>query len=162
MTTTTTTNGKHAPAEPDVAPPALDADGAGALDHAARVQSMMDNAPTNMMFADKDLVVRYMNPASLRTLRSIEQHLPCRADDVVGSNIDIFHKNPVHQRTILADPDSYLPMTSQIQVGPEILELLVSKITDADGEHIGAMASWQVITEKVAAERFTPAPSSAG
>ncbi|MDQ2650680.1 MAG: methyl-accepting chemotaxis protein [Actinomycetota bacterium] len=154
MTTTTTTNGKHAPLEPSDSAAVTADDADDALAHAARVQSMMDNAPTNMMFADKDLVVRYMNPASLRTLRSIEQHLPCTADEVVGSNIDIFHKNPVHQRTILADPDSYLPMTSQIRVGPEILELLVSKITDADGEHIGAMASWQVITEKVAAEQF--------
>jgi methyl-accepting chemotaxis protein len=118
----------------------------------ARVQSMMENAPTNMMFADKDLVVRYMNPASLETLRSIEEHLPCTADEVVGSNIDIFHKNPVHQRAILADPAKHLPMRSQIQVGPEILDLLVSPITDANGDHIGAMASWEVITQKLAAE----------
>jgi methyl-accepting chemotaxis protein len=121
----------------------------------ARVQSMMDNAPTNMMFADRDLVVQYMNPASLETLRSIEQHLPCKADEVVGSNIDIFHKNPVHQRTVLGDPKQYLPLTSQIQVGPETLELLVSPITDAEGRHIGAMASWQVITERLRLERET-------
>ena len=126
------------------------------LEHeVARVQSMMENAPTNMMFADKDLVVQYMNPASLRTLRSIEEHLPCRADEVVGSNIDIFHKNPVHQRTLLADPAKYLPIQSQIQVGPETLDLLVSPITDGNGNHIGAMASWQVITEKLRLERET-------
>jgi methyl-accepting chemotaxis protein len=118
----------------------------------ARVQSMMENAPTNMMFADKDLVVRYMNPASLETLRSIEEHLPCKADEVVGSTIDIFHKDPVHQRTILGDPAKHLPMRSQIKVGPEYLDLLVSPITDVDGKHIGAMASWEVITDKLAAE----------
>ena len=121
----------------------------------ARILSMMENAPTNMMFADKDLVVRYMNPASLETLRSIEEHLPCRADEVVGSNIDIFHKNPVHQRTILGDPAKHLPLRSQIQVGPETLDLLVSPITDANGDHIGAMASWEVITERLRLERET-------
>ncbi|HET7488089.1 MAG TPA: methyl-accepting chemotaxis protein, partial [Acidimicrobiales bacterium] len=118
----------------------------------ARVQSMMENAPTNMMFADRDLVLRYMNPASLNTLRGIEQYLPCKADEIVGKNIDIFHKNPVHQRTILGDPDKYLPMRSQIKVGPETLDLLVSPIKDGQGNTIGAMASWEVITEKLATE----------
>jgi methyl-accepting chemotaxis protein len=119
----------------------------------ARVRSMMENAPTNMMFADKDLVLQYMNPASFATLKSIEEHLPCKVDDIVGNSIDIFHKNPVHQRTILGDPKQFLPMRSQIQVGPEVLDLLVSPITDANGEHIGAMASWEVITEKLRIER---------
>jgi methyl-accepting chemotaxis protein len=119
----------------------------------ARVRSMMENAPTNMMFADPDLVLRYMNPASFDTLKSIEEHLPCKVEDIVGNSIDIFHKNPVHQRTILGDPKQYLPMRSQIQVGPEVLDLLVSPITDANGEHIGAMASWEVITEKLRIER---------
>jgi len=118
----------------------------------ARVRSMMENAPTNMMFADKDLVLRYMNPASTQTLRSLEQHLPCTVDEIIGQNIDIFHKNPVHQRTILGDPSKYLPVRSNIRVGPETLDLLVSPITDANGEYIGAMASWEVITEKLAAE----------
>jgi methyl-accepting chemotaxis protein/putative methionine-R-sulfoxide reductase with GAF domain len=121
----------------------------------ARVMSMMENAPTNMMFADKDLVLQYMNPKSLETLRSLEAHLPCKADEIVGRSIDIFHKNPVHQQAILKDPAKYLPVRSNIQVGPEVLDLLVSPITDANGEHIGAMASWEVITERLRLERET-------
>jgi methyl-accepting chemotaxis protein len=119
----------------------------------ARIQSMMENAPTNMMFADKDLVLRYMNPASLETLRSLEEHLPCKADAIVGQSIDIFHANPAHQRHMLGKPEEYLPHRAEIQVGPETLDLLVSPITDADGKHIGAMASWEVITDKLRLER---------
>jgi methyl-accepting chemotaxis protein len=150
---TVTSNGRDAapastaPADTDPAP----AEGGHEID-TGMFASMMENAPTNMMFADLDLVVRYMNPASLRTLRSIEQHLPVRADEVVGSNIDIFHKHPAHQRNILGNPDDHLPLTSKIQVGPETLELLVSPIHDASGTYIGAMASWQVITQQLAAE----------
>jgi len=121
----------------------------------ARITSMMENAPTNMMFADKNLVLQYMNPKSLETLKSIEDFLPCKADEILGRNIDIFHKDPVHQRTILADPDTYLPVRSNIQVGPETLDLLVSPIRDAGGSYIGAMASWEVITEKLRLERET-------
>jgi methyl-accepting chemotaxis protein len=105
----------------------------------ARVQSMMENAPTNMMFVDTDLVLRYMNPASTDTLKSLQAHLPIPAEDMIGQSIDLFHKNPEHQRRILGDPAN-LPWRAQIRLGPETLDLLASAIYDADGNHIGAMA----------------------
>ena len=118
----------------------------------AVVRSMVDNAPTNMMFADRDMIIRYMNPASLATLRTLEAHLPVRADQVVGSCLDIFHKNPSHQRGILAER-SNMPRRASIQLGPETLDLLVTAITDHDGQYIGAMATWEVITERVRLEQ---------
>jgi methyl-accepting chemotaxis protein len=117
----------------------------------ARVQSMMENSPTNMMFADRDFVIRYMNPTSLETLRTLEEHLPVKADDVVGSSLDIFHKSPAYQRGILAD-EGQLPRRANIKVGPETLDLLVSAIRDKDGNYIGAMATWEVITDRLRLE----------
>jgi methyl-accepting chemotaxis protein len=118
----------------------------------SRVQSMMDKAPTNMMFANRDLIIEYMNPASLATMKRLEAYLPVQANQVVGSSLDIFHKNPSYQRRLLAD-DSQLPRRANIQVGPEILDLLVSPIHDHTGEFVGAMATWDVVTDKVNAER---------
>ena len=117
----------------------------------ARVTSMMENSPTNMMFADRDFVITYMNPASLNTLRGLEDHLPVKADRIVGSSLDVFHKRPSYQREILAD-DANLPRRADIRVGPETLDLLVSPIRNQDGEYIGAMATWEVITERLALE----------
>ncbi len=113
-----------------------------------RITSMVENSPTNMMFADRDFVIRYVNPASLATLTALEEHLPVKASEVVGSSLDIFHKDPGHQHEILSDP-SHLPVRRNIQVGPETLDLLVSAITDKDGDYIGAMATWDVITERL-------------
>ena len=118
----------------------------------ARVTSMMENSPTNMMFADRDFVITYMNPASLETLTRLEQHLPVKAADVVGSSLDIFHKTPAYQRGILVD-DANLPRRANIHVGPEVLDLLVSAIRDESGAYIGAMATWEVITDRLEAER---------
>ena len=112
-----------------------------------RTTSMMENSPTNVIYADRDLVVRYLNPASMATLKQLEHLLPCKADEIVGQSIDIFHKSPEHQRKLLADPNR-LPVRTNIQLGPETLDLLVSAIYDHEGEHIGAMATWEVITEK--------------
>ncbi|MDP3714543.1 MAG: methyl-accepting chemotaxis protein [Mycobacteriales bacterium] len=114
----------------------------------ARVSSMMENSPTNMMFADRDFVIRYMNPTSLETLRTLQEHLPVPVDEIVGSSLDIFHKTPAYQRGILSD-DKNLPRRANIQVGPEVLDLLVSPISDKDGNYIGAMATWEVITQKL-------------
>jgi len=118
----------------------------------ARVQSMMENSPINVMYADRDLVIRYMNPASKRQLRDLQQYLPVPVDSVIGQSVDVFHKNPAHQRTVLADPKN-LPRRTTIQVGPESLDLLVSAIYDSSGGYLGAMVTWELITKKLEAER---------
>ncbi|MBC8284649.1 MAG: hypothetical protein H8E32_12605 [Nitrospinae bacterium] len=112
----------------------------------AQVMSMMENSPTNVIFADKDFNVQYMNPISNKTLKSLEQYLPVRADDILGKSIDIFHQNPALQRKILSDPRN-LPHQATIQLGPEKLDLLVSAIYDDDKNYLGPMVSWSVVTE---------------
>src|SRR5205823_5261344 len=88
---------------------------------------------------------------SLNTLRTLQEHLPVPVDQLVGSNLDIFHKDPSYQRGILAS-ESNLPRRANIKVGPETLDLLVTAIRDKDGNHIGAMATWEVITDKLRLE----------
>jgi methyl-accepting chemotaxis protein len=118
----------------------------------ARVQSMMENMPINAICADRDLKIQYMNPASLKTLKTLEQYLPVKADLIVGQSVDIFHKNPAHQQRILSDPKN-LPHRAQITLGPETLALLVSAIYDQNGNYLGPMVTWEVITQKLAAEQ---------
>ena len=110
----------------------------------ARVMQMMENAPSNIVFADRELIIQYMNPASLKTLKSLEQYLPVKPEAMIGQSIDIFHKNPEHQRRILADPNN-LPHTAEIQVGPETLSLLVSAIYDQNNNYLGPMLTWEVV-----------------
>lgn len=115
---------------------------------AARVQSMMEQAPTNVMFADREFKIQYMNPASVNTLKRLENLLPVKVDQILGQSIDIFHSNPAHQRKMLSDPNR-LPHRAEIQVGPETLDLLVSPIYDHNKNYLGAMVTWEVITEKL-------------
>ena len=109
--------------------------------------SMLDRAPTNIMYCGTDLVIRYVNQNAYETLERLEQHLPILASEVVGSKIDVFHKNPAHQQRILKD-DRKLPLTTQIQLGPEHLELNLSAIYDDNRTYIGVMVAWSVETEK--------------
>lgn len=118
----------------------------------SKVTSMMKNSPSNVMFADLDLRLSYMNPSSLKTLKTIEEHLPKPADQLLGNSIDIFHKNPESIRKILENPRN-LPHTAQIQVGPEVLDLLVSPIYDSLNNYCGPMVTWRLITKELELER---------
>ncbi len=114
----------------------------------ARLKSLLENAPVNLMMCDKDLIVTYVNPASLSTLKAIEHNLPIPADKVLGSCIDIFHKEPAVQRRILADPNN-LPHRAKIRIGEDTADLLASAVFDNNGDYIGPMVSWSIITDKI-------------
>ncbi|BBO31197.1 methyl-accepting chemotaxis protein [Lacipirellula parvula] len=114
-------------------------------------RAMAENSPINILLADRDLKIIYANPASLKTLKTIEKYLPVRAEEVVGQSVDVFHKQPEHQRRILST-DRNLPHRAVIAIGPEKADLLVSPIYDEAGEYLGPMVTWEVVTEKLAME----------
>jgi methyl-accepting chemotaxis protein len=112
---------------------------------------MLHSVPLNVMYADLEGTIQYLNEASLRTFRRLEQYLPVRADEIVGKSMDIFHKNPSHQRRMLADPRC-LPHEATFSLGPEKLKLLAVAIYDQRGTHVGSMATWDIVTERLAIE----------
>lgn len=118
----------------------------------ARITRMIENAPINMMYTDLDLKIQYMNPASEKMMKRLEQYLPVKADQMIGQSIDIFHKHPERQRRMLADPKN-LPHQATIMVGPESVNLLVSAILDHRGTYLGPMLTWEIVTERVEAQK---------
>ena len=117
-----------------------------------RIKQMVENAPINLLYADLDLKVQYMNRKAEDTLKRLEGHLPIKVAQMIGHSIDVFHKAPEHQRRILADPRN-LPRKATINVGPELFELTISAMLDHNGKYIGPMITWEVVTDKVEAEK---------
>ena len=117
-----------------------------------RISQMIANAPISVMYADRDMKIRYLNPASVKLLKRIQQYLPVKAEDMVGQSIDIFHRAPEHQRRILSDPKN-LPHRALIHIGPEVAELNVNAIVDEGGAYLGPMLTWDIVTEKLETER---------
>jgi len=121
----------------------------------AKMLQMLDQMPINVMLADKDTFeITYINQTSIDTLQPLASLLPVPPDQLLGQCIDIFHKNPAHQRNMLANPGN-LPHNAKIQLGDEILDLLVSPLTDTQGNYIGPMLSWSVVTAMVKKEEET-------
>jgi methyl-accepting chemotaxis protein len=128
---------------------AVHANAADALTEA--YQAMLENAPINILYCDLDLVIRYMNPASAKTLKTLEHLLPVKVEQIVGNSVDIFHKNPAHQQKMLST-DKNLPHRATITLGAEKLDLNVSAVYGTSGDWIGCMVSWAVITKQLELE----------
>ncbi|GFZ89641.1 hypothetical protein GCM10011497_18970 [Elstera cyanobacteriorum] len=104
-----------------------------------------------VMIADKDLNIVYVNPSVIALLRAAEtdlqRELPrFRVDTLVGSNIDIFHKNPHHQRNILAALKT--PHKATIKVADYQFDLLVTPLLE-DGQSIGFVVEWANAKERL-------------
>ncbi len=116
-----------------------------------KITAVVENLPINVMLADRNLQIQYVNPATRKSLKSLQDFIPVRAENLVGENIDVFHKDPKMQRQLLDNP-SNLPIQTLIKVGNETIDLMVSAVRDNAGEYLGPMAAWTIVTGKIAME----------
>ena len=117
---------------------------------AAICHTVIETLPINIMVCDKEtFIVTHANQTSLKTLKKLEHLIPIKADELIGTCIDVFHKNPEHQRTLLAAPAN-LPFETTISLGEEYLDLLVQ---DLDSQNF--LLTWSLATDKVKTERET-------
>lgn len=111
----------------------------------------IDLLSTRVMIADVDLNITYMNPAVAAFLSEAEAELKSELPrfsvaTLIGSNIDIFHKNPAHQRKMLAALDK--PHNATIKVGSRLFDLKVSPLTER-GQKIGFVVEWADAKERL-------------
>jgi methyl-accepting chemotaxis protein-1 (serine sensor receptor) len=122
----------------------------------ARTQEALKVTATNVMIADTDYNIRYVNDSLGRMLveaeADIQKQLPAfSAKGVIGTNIDGFHKNPAHQRSMLAALRS--THTAQLHIGGRSFTLIVNPIMDKSGANrIGTVVEWKDRTLELAAQ----------
>ncbi len=123
---------------------------------AARTQSGLDNATTNVMVADTENRIVYCNRAVLALLRNaandIRKDLPrFDPDALIGRSVDEFHKNPAHQRGMLAGLNG--THRSRITVGGRTFELIVNPAVNARGTRVGTVVEWADMTDQLRLEK---------
>jgi methyl-accepting chemotaxis protein len=116
----------------------------------ARVATL-DALRTKVMIADPELNITYLNPAVMAMMQTAEadlrRELPrFSVATLVGSNIDIFHRNPAHQRRMLAKLDA--PHATTIRVGEWSFDLLVTPLLD-EGKPAGFSVEWTDAKERL-------------
>ncbi len=104
-----------------------------------------DLLSANVMIADTDLPITYMNRAVIGLLKEaesdIQKDLPrFSVATLIGSNIDVFHKNPAHQRQMLANLNATHRAT--IRVGGRSFDLVATPLKTKDGKRVGTVVEW--------------------
>ncbi|WP_238231872.1 MULTISPECIES: methyl-accepting chemotaxis protein [Methylobacterium] len=108
----------------------------------------MDFLPVNVLLLDPITAeITYANRYSVQTLQGLREHLPATVDPMamVGSSMDVFHKNPAHQRAIVGNPDR-LPWRTKIRLGPKTLDLHVTAVRSTSGDYLAALLTWADVT----------------
>jgi methyl-accepting chemotaxis protein-1 (serine sensor receptor) len=133
-------------------------------DENLRVRKALDGASTNVMIADTNLDIVYMNEAVLAMLGQAESDI--RKDlpnfdtrQLMGKNIDTFHKDPSHQRSMLAKLDK--TYRTQISVGGRIFSLIANPVFNDSGERLGSVVEWADRTKEIAIENEVKAANAA-
>ncbi|HUB51491.1 MAG TPA: methyl-accepting chemotaxis protein [Terracidiphilus sp.] len=112
----------------------------------------LDALPVNAMFCDQDLILRYINRASRKTLGELEEYTRVSPNEIVGKSIHIFHKSKEHIDKILGHTQGRgkheLPHKATIELGPVKLDLQIDAMTDETGAHIGAVVVWGISTQQ--------------
>lgn len=118
---------------------------------ALRLRGAIDNVQTAIMMVDRDFVVTYVNQTTRDMLTKNADHFRkiwpnFSPEAIIGTCIDTFHKNPAHQRQMLADPKR-LPHRAEITVGPLRFSLVVGASYDRAGTYVGNVLEWADVTE---------------
>lgn len=105
----------------------------------------LDLLDQNIMVADADLNIIYMNQAVVDFLREYEARIQTslpnfNVNNLIGQNIDGFHKNPSHQRKMLDALSE--PYETSIIVGGVMFGLIAKPLKDGKGQRIGTSVVW--------------------
>ncbi|MGB0064129.1 MAG: methyl-accepting chemotaxis protein, partial [Terracidiphilus sp.] len=115
-------------------------------------QQALDALPANIMFCDRDLILRYMNKSSRKTLLTLQQHLPLPVDQLIGKSIHVMHRDPARIDKILGARECgekhKLPHKSTIELGPVKLDQEIEPMVNEQGEHIGSVLLWGISTQQ--------------
>ena len=125
-------------------------------DENLRIKNALDNVSGNVMIANNEREIVYMNVAVKEMLTGAESELRkvlpnFDARKLQGALIDVFHKNPAHQTQMLANLRS--TYRTEIKVGSLTFGLIASPIVNEKGERLGTVVEWRNRTTEVAVEQ---------
>ena len=115
-----------------------------------KMRRVVECVSSAVMLVDSDLIITYLNESSrtlfTKNLDDFRKAWPnFDPDGLVGVCIDMFHRNPAHQRRLLSNP-SNLPFNTDIPVGALKISLSVNATYDTQGRPDGFVLEWADVT----------------
>lgn len=119
------------------------------------IKQALDVSATGIMITDDDFNIVYLNHAIESLLGGYEAKLRkvlpnFNVKTLKGTNIDTFHKNPSHQRSLLSGLRS--SFKTELELSGLTFKLSATPIRDEHGVFLGAVVEWVDRTNEVAIE----------
>ena len=120
-----------------------------------RIKTALDVVRSNVMLSDDQYNIIYMNDSLHQMLRESEAELRkvlpgFDSSKIIGANIDVFHKNPAHQRGLLDKLTG--TYETRITVGSQKFKLVATAVMGKDGKRAGTVVEWRNETVERAIE----------
>jgi methyl-accepting chemotaxis protein len=121
-----------------------------------RIIQGLENVQSSVLIANANLEIIFVNSAAKKLFtkaeKDINKEIPnFKADKLLGSNIDIFHKQPAYQQGVLKNLDESI--SSELELAGRSLHVIAKPVISANGERIGYVAEWQDRTQEKQVER---------
>ena len=125
-------------------------------DEMKQIKVALDNVSSSVMMADNDNVIMYMNNAVTDLMKNAESDIKKDLPDfdaasLIGTCIDVFHKNPAHQQQLLKNMTA--AYSAEINVGGRIFKLTANPVVNEQGQRLGTAVEWIDRTNEVAVEK---------
>jgi methyl-accepting chemotaxis protein len=125
-------------------------------DENARIRQALDASSTSTMIADANFNIIYTNDSLSEMMSKAENDLrehmgQFDASALLGANMDVFHKNPAHQRQLLESLSS--TYSNQVQAGERYFNIVANPIQNEQGERLGTVVEWTDRTAEVGIEK---------
>jgi PAS domain S-box-containing protein len=118
-----------------------------------RIRLALDNVSSGVMIADNSRTIIYANKSVIATLGAVESDLKkvlptFSVENLVGTNIDGFHKNPSHQAHLIANVrDTH---KSRVSLAGYTFDLSLNPVFDSQGARLGGVLEWSNVTDYLA------------
>ena len=114
-----------------------------------KMEHLLEGVSACLQLADKNYNIIYMNPSLVKMFaeanEDIRKVIPSfNSKKLMGTNMDIFHKNPEHQRKLLNNLDESI--STEITVGQRTFSLAATPLFNSSGKRTCTMVEWRDIT----------------
>lgn len=120
-----------------------------------QIRTALDNVSSNVMLADKDRNIIYMNQTVQKMFADAEasirqEMIDFNASELMGTKLDQFHERPTEQAEILEN--LVQRYESEILLGQSTLSFIANPVINSEGERLGTAVEWNNRTGEVAVE----------
>jgi methyl-accepting chemotaxis protein len=120
-----------------------------------RVRAGLDVVRSNVMIADDQYNIIYLNDAFKRMIHShadeFRSSIPnLDPERLIGANIDLFHSDPAQTRKLLDQLTT--THNAQIQIGSQKFVLAITPVLDQHSHRVGTFVEWRNVTLEQAIE----------